>query len=104
MHETIYQALYGHLGVPCVASSPGPADRPARRRPHRQATGAAALHRTMVMVSERPAEAADRAVPGHWEGDRATRSRTVEWTDRLERRLMGRGAVTGPCPYARPRP
>jgi IS30 family transposase len=70
-HETIYQALYvqargglrrevaGWLRTGRIARRPQ--TRPDQRRP-RMATA-------MVMISDRPAEVADRAVPGHWEGD-----------------------------------
>ena len=71
-HETIYQSLYvqgrGALRrelVTCLRTGR------ALRRPRRAAgapTGAGRL-KDMVMISERPAEVADRAVPGHWEGD-----------------------------------
>ena len=68
-HETIYQALFiqgrGELRrelARCLRT--GRVKRRARRRPEN--TGQL---RDMVMISERPAEAADRAVPGHWEGD-----------------------------------
>jgi transposase, IS30 family len=72
-HETIYQAIYVQ-GRGALRRELAACLRTGRalRTPRRQA--AARTHRhpkvpDMVMISERPAEAADRAVPGHWEGD-----------------------------------
>jgi len=39
------------------------------RQPRKQTTERAPHIKDMINISERPAEAADRAVPGHWEGD-----------------------------------
>ncbi|MEV7537006.1 IS30 family transposase [Streptomyces hydrogenans] len=70
-HEAIYQALYvegrGALKrelVTCLRT--GRALRVPRARSRQKAWA----HVTdKVLLSERPAEAEDRAVPGHWEGD-----------------------------------
>jgi IS30 family transposase len=70
-HEAIYQALYvesrGALKRELVAClRTGRALRVPRARAKRKAWA----HVTPeVMISERPADAKDRAVPGHWEGD-----------------------------------
>jgi IS30 family transposase len=50
--------------VACLRT--GRALRVPRSRARRQASGHVT---TEVMISKRPAEVADRAVPGHWEGD-----------------------------------
>jgi transposase, IS30 family len=68
-HETIYRSLYvqgkGELKrelTRCLRT--GRAVRKPRRSGQRQPRIP-----NMVSISERPAEAADRALPGHWEGD-----------------------------------
>ena len=72
-HETIYQSLFvqsrGALRKElhsCLRS--GRAMRRAKAYVNANHIGQGKL-KNMVMISERPAEVKDRAVPGHWEGD-----------------------------------
>jgi IS30 family transposase len=69
-HEAIYQALYvqGRGGLRRELATCLRTGR-ALRRPRRRADGRRERIKDKVMISERPAEADDRAVPGHWEGD-----------------------------------
>src|SRR6201999_3421939 len=70
-HEAIYQALYvqgrGALKrelTACLRTGR------ALRVPRARTRGRGKSFITPeILISERPAEAADRAVPGHWEGD-----------------------------------
>jgi IS30 family transposase len=70
-HETIYRTLFvqarGALRkelTTCLRTGR------TQRRPHMRTeqSGAGRL-RNMILISDRPPEAEDRAVPGHWEGD-----------------------------------
>ena len=71
-HETIYKALYvqgrGELRreLHQVSAHRARAAQTAQTHPSQRGHGHIP---GMVNISERPAEAADRAVPGHWEGD-----------------------------------
>jgi IS30 family transposase len=68
-HETIYQSLFvqarGTLRkelTRCLRTGR------TKRKPKGRAIPKGRMH-DMVMIADRPAEASDRAVPGHWEGD-----------------------------------
>ena len=106
-HEAIYQALYiegrGALKRELVAClRTGRALRKPRERARNRPQGHVSAD---VVLSERPAEADDRAVPGHWEGDliiglhRSAIGTVVERTSRYTLlvhlpRLEGYGIVT----------
>jgi transposase, IS30 family len=73
-HETVYQAIYlqarGNLRAELarqVALRSGRAQR--RARPADGAAIRSSRAWVGLNISQRPPEAADRAVPGHWEGD-----------------------------------
>jgi transposase, IS30 family len=70
-HETIYQCLYvqtrGSLRADlhkCLSTK-----RSARKHRSRATSHGVYSPGSVFTISDRPAEAADRAVPGHWEGD-----------------------------------
>jgi transposase, IS30 family len=91
-HETIYKSLYvqgrGELRqelARCLRTGR------AVRKPQGRLETRGRI-KDMVMISERPAEAADRAVPGHWEGDlltgKANKSHIATLVERSTRYVM----------------
>ena len=92
--ETIYQSLYvqgrGALRRELVRHLR--TGRSLRRPRRKEMAGQRGKLAGMVNISERPAEAADRAVPGHWEGDmiegRAGRSQVGTLVERSTRFTM----------------
>jgi IS30 family transposase len=93
-HETIYRSLFvqarGGLRKELTASLRS--GRTRRRPLKRIENSRVGRLRDMIMISERPAEAEDRAVPGHWEGDliigKGSRSAIGTLVERSSRYVM----------------
>ena len=69
-HETIYRGIYVQ-GRGALRRELARALRTGRalRKPRRRVDARTERIKDMVMITDRPAEVEDRAVPGHWEGD-----------------------------------
>ncbi|SEG94262.1 Transposase and inactivated derivatives, IS30 family, partial [Thermomonospora echinospora] len=64
--ETIYRALFAGL----LGHKPGKLRTGrTRRKPHRRGVPVPNKIKNMTLVAQRPLEANDRHIPGHWEGD-----------------------------------
>jgi transposase, IS30 family len=91
-HETIYRSLF----VQARGALRKDLTRCLRTGRTRRRIGGPARPRgqlrDMVLISERPAEVADRAIPGHWEGDlilgRQRRSAIVKLVERRTRYVL----------------
>ena len=69
-HETIYQALYVQARGSLRADLHRQLSLKRRHRvPRTRDRRSSSPYKEAFKISERPAEVADRAVPGHWEGD-----------------------------------
>jgi transposase, IS30 family len=69
-HETIYQALYVQTRGSLRADLAEKLSLKRKQRvPHTVDRHKNSPYKEAFKISERPAEAQDRAVPGHWEGD-----------------------------------
>lgn len=89
-HETVYQSLYVQ-GRGALRRELATCLRTGRalRKPRRRATERQGRIPDMVNISERPAEADDRCVPGHWEGDLITGAENKSAIGTLVERATG---------------
>jgi len=93
VHETIYQALFvqgrGGLNKELVKHlrSKRPRRRPRTITARNAERGGPIIDR--VMITERPVEVDDRAVPGHWEGDLIIGRNSQSQTGTLVERTSG---------------
>jgi transposase, IS30 family len=85
-HETIYLSLYvqGRGALRKELTKHLRRRRQIRLPQKREATNLGKI-KDMINISQRPAEAADRAVPGHWEGDLLFGTRTTAIGTLVER-------------------
>lgn len=103
-HETIYQAVYyqarGAMREQVAEQVALRNGRRARRTPQARATRGGKAWTTGFNISTRPAEASDRAVPGHWEGDLIIGARSASAVITLVERTT-RFVMLGALPQGR---